>query len=185
MANSVQEIIDSMDRIFAEVTRNSKPYQWPKVRMIEFINELNPSFPSDTFDILDLVFMVHRNGHIPSKESINILKDIIRDAEFYRGDIRWKYRHPCLTAHFSPRDGGAYNIHFKGKDGPTVFPITVTLEAYTDMDDIENHGEGCDMNGCDCEATVERTEERIFNNREEWVNLTSWLRRAHWGITER
>lgn len=97
---------------------------------------------------------------------IDNLQSILRDAEFSHGDTSWTCRHPRIRAHFSPKDGGGYNIRFRRNDGPTVFPITVTLEAFTDT------------NGY---PTLERKEKRIFHNREEWAEVADWLRKAHWG----
>lgn len=152
---TTNQIIDAINAAVVTLNDNGCNYQVfaPQLgRMKEFINVINPDFPTDSVDVLDLLNVAVSHGSVPSEDEIDILKMILRDADFYHGNIRWKYRHPVLTAQFSPKhSGGFYEIHFipLNKDGaemgtfPLTFPLKVRVLIYTDMDKEVNHGDYC------------------------------------------
>lgn len=146
------EIIGVIDKVKAVLDEakvqhryyNHIPY---KDQIEEFLNAINPAFPTDSVDVLDLLMVVLQGERLPDQIEFDILNNLMKQAEFTHGDFRWNYKHPVLIGQFSPkRAGNFYKIIFspaKVGDGPLTFPLKVEVLAYTDMDEKESHNEYC------------------------------------------
>jgi len=170
-----------------------------ETRLNEFMTEVDSSYPTAVLDTLDALNMAAKGYYFPSTIAMKIIKKYLKVADFYRGELYWKYFHPNLTATFIPKHTGArYVIEFISTGNfPLSFPLTVKVTVYSDMDEQESHNEYCpvfypdhdedcpmfrtsmdDENAeececaaedCNCEAEVVRVEEITYDDRKDFL----------------
>jgi hypothetical protein len=141
LGDTVKEVVDLLNKKLG--TRFYLYNEWDIKRIVELAEAINPRFPLDSLDLMDMVNSVVGRRSVPSVKSIEILKQKLEKADFTRGRISWKYRDLVLIAHYSPKDGGGYDITITGKDSATSFPMTVTLKEWSNMDEESSHGDEC------------------------------------------
>jgi hypothetical protein len=155
-------------------------YKWFLEGLRDFLQVANPRFPRDTVNLIEMALLADRSSHLPSGEEVALLEKCWQDAWDWSGELRWSYHHPTLTLKYSPKKTGRYyTVTFSPQEPngiPLGLPLQVRAEVYMDMDDLDNHGDGCDGDDCNCEGGVERREELVFTDSEGFQKkLTDWL----------
>lgn len=150
--NDIKNLTEGIKKI-ADILWDIDPqhtYSEDSISQIEkFVKRINRHYPFDSIDALDMVNVVLNHYYVPRPETIDILEEIFKKAEFVRGELHWKYHHPFLTASFFPKDtSGRYDIIFTSisKDGTVPisavsFPLKVTFHEWANMDEKEYHDE--------------------------------------------
>lgn len=149
MNNDLEKIRETIKNVTDAMHKVTQKYPLNEARLdqiINFINRINPHYPLDSVDLLDMINLALNYDHVPNPGTIDILENYLKNADFTRGELNWKYKHPVLTATFYPKHSGIrYDIIFASvpKDKPTTsalsFPIKVTVHTWVDMDLNENH----------------------------------------------
>lgn len=150
-----------------------------------FIDAVNPQYPTDTVDFIDILNVALTGKALPRPSQIEILKSLLHQGDFTHGDLRWKYRHPVLIAQFSSKHGDMYyEIKFipvkkidtkMTGDTPLSFPLLIEVSVYEYLED--------DLEDEEIEAEPQLTREhgRLFEGCSEFnTSAGDWLICAHY-----
>jgi hypothetical protein len=165
----IDKFLDKVLRILAVVQPSGTPgWQSFRERFQELAQVMNPEFPQDTFNLLDIAKVASLYQDLPGAGEIAILSRCWDEAWGWSGELHWKYMHPKLTLQYTPKHTGAYyTVEFYPAGGafPLGFPLIVTFTGYADMDKPENHADNCPVmhvmehaDTCPCKALLDSDE---------------------------
>lgn len=128
----------------------------------ELIMAVNPTYPGDGMDALTVANLLMGFVMI-SPEEIDILKKLLFDEGGQtRTNLVANKASTILTFHYAfKRIAKSYSVSFSSENDPRdsismlSFPITVSIQAWANMDDLSNHGDDCpqaleESDSCDC-----------------------------------
>lgn len=193
--NEIESSIKEIVKILSTVSNQNYPTYGLK-RAMDFIERINPNHPLDSVDILDVVSMLIRNDNFPSVITIDTLEAKLKNAGFIEGELQWIFKSSMLAAVFFPNDSSSrYDIIFAGKSGATSFPISVTVNIWSDMNENSSHDDDCPaimlandgqedhslddivaaQQACNCKSKIEYQHHRVFESDEWFAELDQWL----------
>lgn len=144
--------------------------------IISFMNRINPEYPLDSVNLLDMVNVAIKHEHVPPPPVIDALERLMVD--FSPHNIEWTYLHPTLTMNHNS-DGERCEIIFAPEIRHIAlsFPLTITVNKWANMDLDKNHDPDCpcvsDMHLEDCPVSKLYAEKGDSYSEDEIVRAKS------------
>jgi hypothetical protein len=149
------------------------------LRVGSLIDRVNSRFPGDSFSPTTILALL--TGSFLDVEEFDIVEKAVPD---YSGSRRARVSAVpggVLTVtfeHSMKHSGMYYEVSFSGVQG-LVYPVTVGLRTFMDMDDLRNHWEGgddcCESGDCNCEAEVAFEGELVIQDNFDAGVVGEWL----------
>lgn len=162
-----------------------RPYPTTVETVGAVLDRLSRGFPGDVMPPLEALRAI-TSSSVGTVEELDLLMKVWPD---YSGDVRYKLTATTLTRCWSSKHTGRYatiTVPF-----PTILPMTVEVERFYDMDDLENHYDECPVrleegDDCYCESAVEQVVTATVNEWTDQVetDLGNWLAFAVDGETQ-
>lgn len=139
------------------------------IELVKVMMELNPFYPTDSVNMRSMInFLCNEDSIYPSDEEVSAWKGLLPDS------LR---NQRCRMEFFSENQ---YFLLFSGtigKDGPYAeyrvspsasggYPYSLIAKVYTDMDDLDNHYDGCPLLLEDEEFYEDEDEDEDVNEDE-------------------